>query len=308
MIGYNDMFFFDNFDFLDADLKTWMRKHDVFIDLLLFISSMFDYEGFDGGINTDFIEFYNALSIPAGCGAFKDNNGKEVLGYIASGGLPDAYGIPIKFNINTLNGKAKQGAVPGENMALCWNNKTHTPDIIKLRRYTELISMVDTAQKCLMKYARLFPVFEVDNDQVKGQIDNALKNADNGEPVTYVTKGLSKIGADGIPNLKILRLGDINAVDKIQYLSTYRNDLMRHFYSMYGMSYSQSMKQAQQSIEEIHSDTILSWVIPNDRLQQRQKFVDQYNQVFGHNATVKYSDAWAKGYEKYMEEVESDEI
>lgn len=308
MIGYNEMFFFDNFDFLDSDLKTWMRKHDVFIDLLLFISSMFDYEGFDPGINTDFIEFYNALSIPAGCGAFKDDNGKEVLGYIASGGLLDAYGIPIKFNINTLNGKAKQGAVPGENMALCWNNKTHTPDIIKLRRYTELLSMVDTAQKCLMKYARLFPVFEVDNDQVKLQIDNALKNADNGEPVTYVTKGLSKIGADGIPNLKILRLGDINAVDKIQYLSTYRNDLMRHFYSMYGMSYSQSMKQAQQSIEEIHSDTILSWVIPNDRLQQRQKFVDQYNQVFGHNATVKYSDAWAKGYEKYMEEVESDEI
>jgi hypothetical protein len=74
------------------------------------------------------------------------------------------------------------------------------------------------------------------------------------------------------------------------------------------MSYSQSMKQAQQSIEEIHSDTILSWVIPNDRLQQRQKFVDQYNAVFGHNATVKYSDAWAKGYEKYMEEVESNEI
>lgn len=308
MIGYNDMFFFDNFDFLDADLKTWMRKHDVFIDLLLFISSMFDYEGFDEGINTDFIEFYNALSIPAGCGAFKDDNGKEVLGYIASGGLLDAYGTPVKFNINTLNDKAKQGAVPGVNMALCWNNKTHTPDIIKLRRYTELLSMVDTAQKCLMKYARLFPVFEVDNDQVKGQIDNALKNADNGEPVTYVTKGLSKIGADGIPNLKILRLGDINAVDKIQYLSTYRNDLMRHFYSMYGMSYSQSMKQAQQSIEEIHSDTILSWVIPNDRLQQRQKFVDQYNKVFNHNASVKYSDAWAKGYEKYMEEVESNEI
>ena len=41
--------------------------------------------------------------------------------------------------------------------------------------------MVDTAQKCLMKYARLFPVFEVDNDQVKSQVDNALKNADNGE-------------------------------------------------------------------------------------------------------------------------------
>ena len=34
MIGYNEMFFFDNFDF-DADLKTWMRNTTLFIDSML---------------------------------------------------------------------------------------------------------------------------------------------------------------------------------------------------------------------------------------------------------------------------------
>lgn len=293
-------FFFNGFNFLTAKQKAFIRENQIFINLLLFLSSMFEYEGMDESINTDFIEFYNCLTPQGCCGVFKNENGVEILGYCTEGGAWDAYGVPMEFNINTLNQNNKQGVIDGINGAICWNNKTHTGDLAQLARFTELFNLVDTGQKCLMKYARLFPVFEIDNEQIKQQLDQALKNADNGEPFTYVNKGLSKLGLDGEPNLKILQLGDINAVDKIQYLSTYHNDLLRRFFTMYGMNYSQSMKQAQQSIEEIHSDVNVSWIIPNDRLKQRQKFIDSYNKVFGHNATVKYSDAWQKAYEKYM--------
>ena len=55
---------------------------------------------------------------------------------------------------------------------------------------------------------------------------------------------------------------------------------------MYGMSYSQSMKQAQQSVEEVTSDRIVSWIVPNDRLDEKRKFIDTYNKVFGHNAVA----------------------
>lgn len=294
-------FFFDGFRFLTAKQKTFLRDHQIFINLLLFLTSMFEYEGMDESINTDFIEFYNCLTPKACCGVFRTDSGREVLGYATDGGLLNEYGVPTAFNINTLSQTNKQGVVDEVNAAICWNNKTHTSDLVQLMRYTELFDLVDTAQKCLIRYARLFPVFEVENEQIKNQIQGALKNADMGEPFTYVTKGLSRIGADGVENLKVLQLGDINAVDKIQYLSTYHNDLLRRFFSMYGMSYSQSMKQAQQSIEEIHSDTICSWIIPNDRLNERNKFIEKYNKVFGHNATVRYSDAWLKAYEKYME-------
>ena len=66
------------------------------------------------------------------------------------------------------------------------------------------------------------------------------------------------------------------------------------------------MKAAQQSIEEIHSDVNVSWIIPEDRLQQRKKFVDTYNKVFGHNASVKYSEAWLKAYNDWKREVDQD--
>ena len=300
-------FFFEGFNFLTAKQKKFLRENQIFINLLLFLSSMFEYKGMAENINTDFIEFYLALTPRACCGVYKNNKGREILGYATEGGILNEYGIPEMFNINTLNQNNKQGAVDGVNAAICWNNKTHTSDMIQLSRFTELFNLVDTAQKCLIRYARLFPVFEVENQQIKNQIDEALKNADNGEPFTYVNKGLSKIGMDGEPNMKILQLGDVNAVEKMQYLSTYHNDLLRRFFTMYGMNYSQSMKQAQQSIEEIHSDINVSWIIPDDRLKQRRKFIETYNEVFGHNATVDYSDAWKKAYEKYMKEGEKDE-
>lgn len=296
------VWFFNNFDFLNAKQKRFLRENDIFAQLLLFLSSMFEYKGMSEEINTDFIEFYNILTPNASCGIF-EKNGHEVLGYTSEGGMINEYGICNKFNINTLNQINKEGVIDGINGAICWNNSIHRSDLVKLSRYTEMFNLIDTAQKCLIRYARLFPVFEVQDDNVKQQLNQALKNADNGEPFTFTTKSLSKLGIDGTPGVNIFQLGDYSAVDKIQYLSTYHNDLLRRFYSMYGMSYSQSMKQAQQTVEEVTSDRIVSWIIPNDRLKERRKFIETYNKVFGHNATVDFSDAWKKGYEKYMQDL-----
>lgn len=301
------IWFFNNFNFLNAKQKKFLRENDIFSQLLLFLSSMFEYKGMSEEINTDFIEFYNILSPNASCGVF-EKNGHEVLGYTTEGGMIDEYGICNKFNINTLNQINKEGVINGINGAICWNNSIHRSDLVKLSRYTEMFNLVDTAQKCLIRYARLFPVFEVQDDLVKQQLNQALKNADNGEPFTFTTKSLSKLGVDGTPGVSIFQLGDYNAVDKIQYLSTYHNDLLRRFYSMYGMSYSQSMKQAQQTVEEVTSDRIVSWIVPNDRLKERKKFIETYNKVFGHSATVDFSDAWKKGYEKYMMDLRKGEI
>lgn len=293
--------FWGKFNFLSAKQKRFLRENDIFAHLLLFLSSMFEYEGMSDSINTDFIEFYCILNPRAAAGVFRDDNGTEILGYATDGGLLDEYGIPSEFNINTLGIPNKQGLVDGINTAICWNNKLHKSDLIKLNRYTEMFNLVDTAQKCLIRYARLFPVFQVEDTNVKSQIEQALKNADNGEPFTFTSKSLSKLGIDSRPGVDVINLGDISAVDKIQYLSTYHNDLLRRFYSMYGMSYAQSMKQAQQSIEEIHSDAKVSWIIPNDRLNERKKFIEKYNKVFGHNATVDFSQAWRDGYNEFLQ-------
>ena len=73
------------------------------------------------------------------------------------------------------------------------------------------------------------------------------------------------------------------------------------------MSYSQSTKQAQQSIEEVHSENKISWILPEDRLEERKKFIEQYNKTFNHQATVNYSKAWLDAYEEFKKEGQSNE-
>lgn len=301
------MYWFDNFPlFADYGLTKkqvkFLKENAIFVNLLIFLSSMFEYTGFSEDLNTDFIEFYNILSPFAGSGVFRNSSGKEVVGYVTPGGMMNDYMIPEEFNLNTLGRSNKQKCFDGINAAICWNNRTHTSDLINLRKYTELIHLCDTSQKCLMKYARLFPVFEVDDENVKNQIKNAIKNSEEGDPITFTTKGLSRIGMDGEPGVKVVNLGNVQAVDKLQYLSTYHNDLLRRFFSMYGMAYSQSTKQAQQSIEEVHSESKISWIIPNDRRNERKKFAESYRKVFKRpDADVDFSQAWIDAYNEYME-------
>ena len=297
---YNN--FFINMDFIPNKYRKFFRESDIAVDLLIFLSSMFEYNGFAPELRTEFIEYYCSLNPYAAAGVFKTKSGAEVVGYVNTGGTIDAYGIPNAFNVNTMNTNNKEGLIDGENGAICWNNRAHFPDLYKIMKFTELLSLVDTSQKCLLKYARLFPIYEVQDDIVKEQIQRGLKNADNGDPITYTTKALSKLGVDGTPGVNIINLGDISAVDKIQYLSTYRNDVLRCFYSIYGMSYSQGMKAAQQSIEEVHSDNKVSWILPDDRLQERKKFAESYNKWSGRSASVDYSKPWLDAYKEFTQE------
>lgn len=297
---YNN--FFINMDFIPKKFMKFFRESDIAVDLLIFLSSMIEYKGFAPELRTEFIEYYCSLNPYAAAGVFKTKSDTEVVGYVNTGGAIDAYGIPHAFNVNTMNTNNKEGLIDGENGAICWNNKAHFPDLYKIMKFTELLSLVDTSQKCLLKYARLFPIYEVQDDLVKEQIQKALKNADNGDPITYTTKALSKLGIDGTPGVNIINLGDISAVDKIQYLSTYRNDVLRCFYSIYGMSYSQGMKAAQQSIEEIHSDNKVSWILPDDRLNERRKFAESYNKWTGRSASVDYSKPWLDSYKEFTQE------
>lgn len=292
--------FFTDLPFFTSDQKAWLKEADVFTHLLIFLSSMFEYKGMGEELNTDFIEYYNILSPMGGAGIFKNESGVEIVGYLSDGGFKNAYGICEEFNINTLNNNKKQHCVDGTNCAIFWNNKTHTNDFILLNKFTEMLNLSDTTQKCLLKYARLFPIFAVQDSNIQKQIETALNNADKGDPVTFTTKGLTKLDANNTAGVEVVNLGNIEAVDKIQYLSTYHNDLLKRFFSMFGMAYSMSTKQAQQSIEEVHSENKISWIIPNDRLEQRKKGIESYNKVFGKNASVEFSQAWKDAYNEFL--------
>ena len=75
------LWFFDNNKFpwqLTARQRKFIQENSIFINLLIFLSSMFEYKDFNPELNTDFIEFYNILTPRAASGVFKNKDGKEV--------------------------------------------------------------------------------------------------------------------------------------------------------------------------------------------------------------------------------------
>ena len=56
----------------------------------------------------------------------------------------------------------------------------------------------------------------------------------------------------------------------------------------------------EQSNNEIQSDKKVSCITQNDILNEGSKFIDKYNKVFGHDASVDFSDAWKDAYNEYM--------
>ena len=112
------MYWFDNFPlFGDYGLSKkqvkFLKENSIFVNLLIFLSSMFEYKNFSEDLRTEFIEYYNILSPLAASGVFRTDSGKEVIGWATEGGLMDDYMVPEMFNINTLGRNNKQKCVNG---------------------------------------------------------------------------------------------------------------------------------------------------------------------------------------------------
>ena len=86
--------------------------------------------------------------------------------------------------------------------------------------------------------------------------------------------------------------GEVEKSQYIQYLAKFRDDLMRWFYSLYGMNSQGSSKMAQQSVDEVNQDSSASMILPHDMLRMRQNGVEELNKKFGWDAEVSFSECW----------------
>jgi hypothetical protein len=106
----------------------------------------------------------------------------------------------------------------------------------------------------------------------------------------YVADTSTGAGAAGI---NTVNLTEVEKSQYIQYLAKFRDDLMRWFYSLYGMNSQGSSKLAQQSVDEVNQDSSASMILPHDMLRMRQKCLEnQVNKKFGWDMEVSFSECW----------------
>lgn len=277
------------------------------IDIL---ASMFTYEGLPDSIPAEFIEQYLIINGSAAGwlydGPDSDFKDKHIISVGGDANEPNVYGIGKKYIASTQNGYVKT-LTPGEDCAIIYNNNIKTGDIGIINAFADMITEQFVSLKANVLYSRNKPVFKASTDTERAAILEAFSKIKNDlEPIVITSENVLE-QLDGAPeSVKILDITDVNNADKLQYIIKAIDDTFRWFFTLYGQAVQGNGKMAQQSIEEIDGSTSLSFIYPNDRLLQRQKGFERFNELFGTDIKVKYSDAWLTESIKYKLQADID--
>lgn len=275
-------------------------------DLIIFLQSMFKHDienmSLDNGIPIGTIEKY---LITNGICAFTKHNDKIVVGVASTSGItPYSVGDTV---IITLEDATVLERKIGIDATVMYNNTLRLPDF-NVVKYADMFTEVDTSLKCLLHNTRLHPIPIARDRQTKAQIESALKDIDSGKPTSILSENILE---DLITNTKsetipVANITDVNASDKIQYVSNYYNDLRKRFFTMYGHAMINTSKLAQQSQSEVKDMDYISMVLPHNMLHSRLQGYDCLNKLFNTSYTCDFSDTWKHEWEEICTETEGD--
>ena len=214
-------------------------------------------------------------------------------------GSPDAYGMGRDMIVTALDGTTKTFKDWKENpdIIVFFNNSCKAPDM-NVGRFSEALTDVEISLKLNVLYSRLFPIPVAKDQNTKVALNVIIKNMLNGivkDGPTIVDEDMISKLIEGSSGVDTINFTDIDKSRYIQYLAKYRDDLMRWFYSMYGMNTQGSSKLAQQTVDEVNQDNNASMIIPHDMLRCRQKALEiakeKQPELF-EGAEVSFSECW----------------
>ena len=216
-----------------------------------------------------------------------------------SGGGIDSYGMGRDMIVTALDGTTKTFKNWRDNpdIIVFFNNSCKAPDM-NVGRFAEMFTDVEISLKLNVLYSRLFPIPVAKDQNTKVALNVIIKNMLNGivkDGPTIVDEDMISKLIEGSSGVDTINFTDTDKSRYIQYLAKYRDDLMRWFYSMYGMNSQGSSKLAQQTVNEVNQDNNASMIIPHDMLRCRQKALEiakeKQPELF-EGAAVSFSECW----------------
>ena len=289
----------------DKALKAWTLK-DLCIEIL---GNMFTYGNLPDSIPEEFIERFFIMNGSVAMwtldNAADEDNGKVIVTIGGEAERPNVYGVGSSYIASTFNGYVKT-LKPHDTGAIGYNNSLHTSDMPFICQVVDLMTEILTSLKTNVIYSRLKPIFKVTNDTEKQAVIQAFKNIkDDLEPIQITSRNVMAEELEGQETIKVLDITDVKNADKLQYIMKAADDVIRWFFTYYaGQAIQGNSKLAQQTVDEVQGSTSTSFILPNDRLKMRRKWVDECNKLFGTEITVDFSDAWKTESLKYKAEAD----
>lgn len=257
------------------------------IDLL---TTMFRYSGeCTEGVNTDYIDI---ILTNEGIAGLWLEDGKLNYGVPTVSGLMGSaytYEGTSGMVLNLFNNDVFVDGVEGTDFVYIFNNKTQTPDLQRIK-FAELFTQIDTSMQACLKKAIPSNVIGCANDKIKNAVNKTLKSGDNGEPNTIVASAYEEEKLDTA--IQSYELSDTTLIEKLQFLSKFRDDTLSRVATLYGMALNSTGKMAQQNNIEMQGYNLFSRILPYNMLETRRFAVERFNELFDADLQVEFSEPW----------------
>lgn len=283
--------------------------------LLNTVSSMFVYdfggdkdaEGSSPNVKLNYfsplIDIYRILE---GASAIAKNiaEGKEIgtkysdeytICHVDFGGDPYPNGIGSIAICSTDNGVVREYEdwYNNPDVVVFFCNRLGSPDM-NIGRFSDMLAELEVSMKCNIIFSRMYPIPIAKDSKIQKAIESAIANMLTGKIATILdeNKLRAQIQEATKEAIECVQLTDEEKSKYIQYLAKMRDDLMRWFYSYYGMNSQGSSKLAQQTVDEVNQDSNASMIIPHDMLREAEKGCEMANRKFGWDMKVSFSECW----------------
>lgn len=281
--------------------KKWKERVNEFTNktlesasrcmILSMVMGMFDYS--EDMLSYFRKEFLERGFLNYGSAAILKKEGKYYAGYWSNVEFDD-YGLPTgTADFFTQYRYIASGEI-GKDIVIGWNNDIRTPELI-FDKFASYLAECDRSIRTAIMNSRLTNNPVACDENEKKAIDIVLDTVYEGKPKTIVQSNLLNkfIQDNGNGNeIRTLKLTDPDYVRNIQYLSNLHDDLLKRICIIYGHSLNGVNKMAQVNSDELKGYETLARVYPLIMFDERKKFINECNRVFGTNWEVHFSDAW----------------
>lgn len=274
---------------LKEKYKRDITYDDEMENIMLIISSMFKYDNKPDTLNVNMMERY--LLEFGECAIWETKEGISCT-YCVRCGSPDQNGLGKDLICTSGNGQNKtfKDFKHCKDVVYIKNNKYAMPDL-NMKYFAEDFTEISVTLRTLLRGSRYMPILVARDNKSKTAMETVLDGVANGKPGVIVSQNSLVDENDG--SVQVINFTDPTIADKLQYLSHLRDDFDRRFYNIYGQDRSGSSKQAQVSVEEIHSGSNSKFIVPEEMFKSRKKGIDLVNKFFGCEIKFGYSECWS---------------
>lgn len=286
-------------DKLNGKQMTKMLHLRYFSELLQFTCKMFEWI-LPPEIEPEYMErFLNCNGLVGIC---KTDSGYKIAMGSTTGKL-NQYGIGENFIGETLGGDFSMSGKIGDDIAICWHNGVHTPNL-DISRTAETLAEYDKSIFRIVQMTKANPIFAAKDEITKKAIESAETKIVNGDIVCVLSDN-ALTDYTGRENVTKLDITEPRYSEYLQYLNMGMDYEYKRYYQKYGHAMQTTSKHSITLMDELHGADSISFVIPMDMLKCRKDFCDMANSIFGGGFSVKFSEMWQREFEKYKSENEN---